>query len=172
MKYIIDIEDEYTKDWVNETPMCKELCIPISVPNRQRTYHVITGFKLEPYTEPDRKAIENETWDLANRIADMSYEDFISCFEGETEEYVYGLPYHEVKAKYEEWKKQKDEIHIGDEVNFGNRKGVVVRLDGDGVNIVWSDGSTVYMDKDDILKTGEFFGWVGEFMEKIRGEIG
>lgn len=72
-KYIIDIEDEYTKDWVNETPMRKELCMPISVPNRQRTYHVTTGFKLEPYTEPDRKAIEDErgiarSWEETGKI--------------------------------------------------------------------------------------------------------
>ena len=78
--------------------------------------------------------------------------------------------YQEAKAKYEAWKKSKEKIHVGDEVIWEDRKGVVVKLDGDGVNIVWSDGSTVYMDKADILKTGEFFGWVEEFMEKIRGE--
>lgn len=102
MKYIVELEDEpcMRENGVNYYT-CK------SAPWYNLGETVIN--RLTPYTEPDRKAIEDETWELAERIADMSYDDFISCFEGETEEYVYGLPYHEVKAKYEEWKKQKED---------------------------------------------------------------
>ena len=171
-KYIIDIDDEYTKDWVNETPMCKELCMPISVPNRQRTYHVLTGFKLEPYTEPDREAIENEVWELAERIADMSYDDFISCFEGETEEYVYGLPYHEVKSKYEAWKQEKEEIRVGDEVIHHGDNCVVVYVGADEVYHVsdkhWS--RCVVQGRQFLTKTGRHFPEVEKLLERMRGE--
>jgi hypothetical protein len=110
MKYIIDIPKEYESDWVNKSSRLGfELCFPINETSTNKKYHIPTGLKLESYTEPDRESIENETWELAERIADMSYDDFISCFEGETEEYVYGLPYHEVKDRYKAWKKQKED---------------------------------------------------------------
>lgn len=108
MKYIIDVPNNgyvSEEDGCLYIPLRSDGCDPLMV----NPTWLLTGYHAEPYIEPDRKAIENETWDLVNRIADMSYEDFISCFEGETEEYVYGLPYHEVKAKYEEWKKQKED---------------------------------------------------------------
>ena len=170
-KYIIDIDDEYAKDWINETPMCKELCMPISVPNRQRTYHVITGFKLEPYTEPDRKAIEDEVWEFATTCIKMDGADSVDVFGDFSPNSFTKYSYQEAKAKYKVWKMRTDDIHVGDEVIFGERRGAVVGLEGDGVYIVWSDGRTVYMDRADILKTGKFFEWVEEFMEKMRGEI-
>ena len=117
MKYIIDIEDEYTKDWVNETPMCKELCMPISVPNRQRTYHVITGLKLEPYTEPDRKAIEDEVWEFATTCTKMDGADSVDVFGGFSLDSFTKYSYQEAKAKYDAWKQEKEEIRVGCEVH-------------------------------------------------------
>lgn len=173
MKYIIDIPKEYESDWVNKSSRLGfELCFPINETATNKKYHIATGLKLESYTEPDREAIENEVWEFATTCTKMDGADSVDVFGGFSLDSFTKYSYQEAKSKYDAWKKQKDEIHIGDEVNFGNRKGVVVRLSDDGVDIVWSDGSTVYMDKDDILKTGKFFEWVEEFMEKMRGEIG
>ena len=70
MKYIIDISKEYESDWVNKSSRFGfELCFPINETATNKKYHIPTGLKLESYTEPDREAIENETWELAERIA-------------------------------------------------------------------------------------------------------
>ena len=59
MKYIIDIPDEYENDYISMSPLVgKEFCYPIRSMNK--TYVIPTGLKIEPYTEPDRKAIEDE----------------------------------------------------------------------------------------------------------------
>lgn len=181
MKYIIDIEDKYTKDWVNETPMCKELCIPISVPNRQRTYHVITGFKLEPYIEPDRKAIEDEVWEFVRELIHcnngkgMTDDELQSCFGYDLYSQVFKqLSYQDVKAKYDAWKKEKEEIHVGDEVKFGSRSGVVVRIDTEpkdsGVNVVCREGNTAYIGMADVTKTGRHFDEVEKLLERMKAE--
>lgn len=176
MKYIIDIPKEYESDWVNKSSRLGfELCFPINETATNKKYYIPTGFKLEPYIEPDRKAIEDETWELAERIADMSYDDFISCFEGETEEYVYGLPYHEVKAKYEEWKKRKDEIRVGDEVIYNGDRVVVTDIFLQDITRLWiegvtSSGKTVEALESDIKKTGRHFAEIEELLKKLGGE--
>ena len=169
-KYIIDIEDEYTKDWINDTPMCKELCMPISVPNRQRTYHVSTGFKLEPYTEPDRKAIEDEVWEFAKKVR---LEDFIDS-NGKLRGYLSSFDtYQEAKAKYELWKKPKDEVRVGDEVveqDF-KWKGVVVDIDDCGeLTIMDRHGMSCSGYKPvHFKKTNRHFPEVEELLKKVRG---
>lgn len=172
-KYIIDIPDDMT--YLNALGYEDGKCVSA------RSYIIPD---LTPYVRSESyidglKEGQNDAWEFVRELIHcnngkgMQDDELQSCFGYELYSQVFKhLSYQEAKAKYDAWKKRKDEIHVGDEVIWGDRKGVVVKLDGDGVNIVWSDGSTVYMDKDDILKTGEFFGWVGEFMEKIRGEIG
>lgn len=175
MKYIIDIEDEYTKDWVNNTPMCKELCMPISVPNRQRTYHVITGFKLEPYTEPDRKAIEDEVWRFASMLMnmhpDVAEDIYWSINGGKGVGVAAEMTYSEAKAKYDAWKKEKDEIRVGDEVadKDGGCKGVVLETFGEHVAVMWTVG-TVCDDygMDKIIKTNRHFDYVEKLLEEMR----
>ena len=170
-KYIIDIEDEYTKDWINDTPMCKELCMPISVPNRQRTYHVRTGFKLELYTEPDRKAIEDEVWKFAKKVR---LEDFIDS-NGKLRGYLSSFDtYQEAKAKYELWKKPKDEVHVGDEVELELSEGVkgLVYIVGEEM----LEGAYLNCDglvpfcwrKEDCRKTGKHFDDIEELLKKMR----
>ena len=151
MKFIIDLPDEIAEASV-------------------RYWKETTDMTLAPYIEPGHKAIEDEVWELAERIADMSYDDFIDCFEGETEEYVYGLPYREVKAKYDVWKKQKEEIHVGDEVKFGDTSGVVVGIDTEDIGIyaVWRDGRTGYMGMRYVTKTGRHFAEIERLLEKMR----
>lgn len=172
MKYIIELEDEpmiansFNQE-VDELWKAKGF--------NSLVFDKYGLYKLTPYTELDRKAIEDETWELAERIADMSYDDFISCFEGETEEYVYGLPYHEVKAKYEEWKKRKDEIRVGDEVIYNGDRVVVTDIFLQDITRLWiegvtSSGKTVEALESDIKKTGRHFAEIEELLKKLGGE--
>lgn len=156
MKYIIDIEDEYTKDWVNET---KELCVPISVPTLQRTYHVITGFKLEPYTDPDRKAIEDEVWENTWKMF-LTPEDFGATM---------GDSYSEAKAKYDVW---KEEIHVGDEVQskYGPLKGIVTKIDKTGLAIISIDGASDGYVPESFYRTGRHFSEIKKIMEKLEND--
>jgi len=85
MKYIIDIPtemDEATARYWNET----------------------TDMTLVPYTEPDRKAIEDEVWEFVRIITDMTEKQRIECFGGATCNLDEYLTYKEAKAKYEAWK--------------------------------------------------------------------
>lgn len=182
MKYIIDIEDEYTKDWVNDTPMCKELCMPISIPNRQRTYYVSTGFKLEPYTEPDRKAIEDEVWEMARLISydgGLKLTDLYECYKSSSiQEVMKNHSYQEAKEKYEAWRKQKDEIRVGDELKqitvSGSPTGakcIVVKTDGDKMNGIGKDGSLIVCSsqvKRWWTKTGRSFPEVVDLLKKMK----
>lgn len=177
-KYIIELPDKNKHIYINENNVLflRGTIFKEKLFGKVETHdvHICTGINAFPYYDPDRKAIENETWDLANRIADMSYDDFISCFEGETEEYVYGLPYQEAKAKYDAWKKEKEEIHVGDEVKFGSRSGVVVRIDTEpkdsGVNVVCREGNTAYIGMADATKTGRHFDEVEKLLERMKAE--
>lgn len=72
MKYIIDVPDNTT--WIQ-----------------------VSTDRLTPYTEPDRKAVEDEVWDFARAINYMGYNDFVSCFSGKTEEAVMNYPTPKLK---------------------------------------------------------------------------
>ena len=157
MKFIIDLPDEIAEASV-------------------RYWKETTDMTLAPYIEPGHKAIEDEVWELAERIADMSYDDFIDCFEGETEEYVYGLPYREVKAKYEIWKRDKEEIHVGDEVTAKTDtdkdmpKGIVTYNNPEQSQflVIKSDGTFSWWHKGGLRKTGRHFDEVEKLLERMR----
>ena len=77
------------------------------------------------HTEPDRKAIEDEVWRIARLIvleADdggLNPSELYRCFGNSSIQDVMKIhSYQEAKAKYEEWKKQKNEIRVGDEVEY------------------------------------------------------
>ena len=152
MKYIIDIPTELaeaTARYWNET----------------------TDMTLVPYTEPDRKTIEDEVWEFVNdAFWSMTQEDIDECYDG-----WFPKSYQEAKAKYEAWLKRKDEtFDTGDEVYDKeiDSKGVILRrYNSDTLDILWDDGSageTIAIKA--ITKTGRHFPEVAELLEKIRGE--
>ena len=64
-KYIIDIPDNRVCDYVGST----HLLMPYTTAGHKGHYD--TGLNLTPYTEPDRKAIEDaqeEAWNLAKKL--------------------------------------------------------------------------------------------------------
>ena len=113
------------------------------------------GTQLEPYTEPDIYShTDNSTgWEL--------YQD-----------------YQKAKERYETWKKQMDEIHIGDEVEYENCKFVVTAEIGNKYHGIHSSNGDIvsfgegdYCSKDNCKKTGRHFPEVVELLEKMRNEL-
>lgn len=69
---------------------------------------------------------------------------------------------------------EQNEIHVGDEVVFGDgQKAVVTKVYREvkrGVIVVCSDGCTKCSTIDSIKKTGDHFPEVGKMLEALRGE--
>ena len=136
MKYTIELEDNSVRDLYGEGEnyyQCKQMpywYLPESLVNR-----------LTPYTEPDRKAIEDEVWGFVNAIYGLSDEELYEIFyDGNYCEHSY----QEAKARYEEWKRRKDEIYAGDEVYYvGDRqkKNVVTSTYSVGFDSIDSNGN-------------------------------
>lgn len=208
MKYIIDIPNADVSRWIGLTPLGKKLYVPISVEDGKE-YLIATEIYAEEYTEPDRNAIDlqhahdienvarmnyskgtEDSWELARRIICPSdcCEDSISAYtkeifnkdRWEIRGIFKDLSYQEAKAKYEEWLKRKDEIHVGDELKQITASGsptgakcIVVKIDGDKMNGIKKDGSLVVCSsqvKRWWTKTGRHFPEVAELLKKMREE--
>lgn len=110
-KYIIDIPEDRIGDFVGST--C--LLMPFTMAKHKGVYN--TNLKLTPYTEPDREAIENEVWELVGNINSMTEEELLDVYGIYEARYIDdNYTYQEAKAKYDAWKKSKEEIRVGDEV--------------------------------------------------------
>ena len=128
---------------------------------------------LEPYTEPDRKDIEDEVWELADYVVRMGSQERNLCFGFNfTTEVTANLTYQEAKSKFEAWLKQKDEIHVGDEVTHTKGyKGIVTYINCELCDVLWDDGCvTEDVYKKEFFKTGRHFDEVADLLEKMRGE--
>lgn len=173
MKYIIDVPNEAIElmgghisifvEPVFKTGDCKHYALRLSKEN------------IEPCTEPNLKAIETEVWDFARAINDMRYDDFVSCFDGKTEEQVYELFYSEVKDAYEAWKKQKEEIHVGDElINHIGKTYIIYDVDDHvayGINLgKYPCTQECFPIRDGYCpkRTGRTFPEVAELVKKMR----
>ena len=173
MKYIIDIPKEYESDWVNKSS--RELCFPINETATNKKYHIPTGLKLESYTEPDRKAIEDEVWELARIVTSMNMQDYMQCF-GEDAALV--MTYQEAKAKYDAWKKEKEEVHVGDEVTAKTDtdkdmpKGIVTYNNPEQSQflVIKSDGTFSWWHKGGLRKTGRHFDEVERLLERMKAK--
>ena len=175
MKYIIDIPDDRIGDFVGST----HLLMPYIMAGHKG--HHDTGLKLIPYTEPDRKAIEDaqgEAWELARKIANMRHEEFSKCFDV-TDDYCEFnimdiMSYSEAKAKYEAWKKQKAEIRVGDELeDDGNIRAVVLDIldaDYESYEVITENGIVDEWQKGIVVKTGRHFDEVEELLKKMKEE--
>lgn len=188
MKYIIEIENEPFGR--NDDPV---------IPHGMDELYRAKGFKslvfdknglnkLTPYTEPDREIIEDEVWELARRIICPSdcCEDSISAHtkeifnkEGwEIRGIFNDLSYQEAKSKYETWLKQKDEIHVGDEVIPTDTQYdtmIVTRIwmddhSRDCLDTLGLDGCICSFLTSNVKKTGRHFPKVAELLKKMRGE--
>ena len=166
MKYIVDIPSEL---------VLKDDGYSFSDGNS----YCITGnlSKLTPYAEPDRNVIEDEVWEFVKKIECLTVGETEDCFDVEYE----GIPfvanmfsYQEAKARYEAWKKQKDEIHVGDEYSDVGEVFVVTNINNSDIaSVIFTDGSVDEFSKKELRecrKTGRHFPEVAELLEKMRGE--
>ena len=194
MKYIVDLPDAYT----SESALLGDiLSIPICLEGGKR-YGIPTGIKLEPYTEPDSKTVDlqyardienvarmnynegaKDAWELARKLTHPSngglYENekkeiFDRC---NSDSVLIEMSYQEAKEKYEAWRKQKDEIHVGDEIDIDGEITVVTMVNKHGeILSVDCDGMTYYYYVESQLKrakkTGRHFYEVEDFLKKMR----
>jgi len=139
--------------------------------------YCITGnlSKLTPYIEPDRKAIEDEVWDFIKEIECLTRGEAEDCFDVEYD----GIPfvanmfsYQEAKAKYDAWKKEKEEIRVGDEVKHRGLNYVVGYVGADQVYHLIDKNwlRTVVQGGYQLIKTGRHFPEVAELLEKMRSK--
>jgi len=168
MKYVLEFDDEPNKDFENAYYSCKQ------IPWWGVSKEIIK--RLTPYTEPDRKAIEDEVWEFASMLMnmhpDVAEDIYWSMNGGKGIGVAAEMTYQEAKAMYEAWKKRKEEIHVGDEVedNYGTR-GIVFGIDGtDLLGVCWEDErmSHFFWPKSYCRKTGRHFSEAEELMKKIR----
>ena len=173
MKYIIDVPEEAVGFMDGEMSFFVE---PKIKDERRRHYVFrIDEEDVSIYTEPNRKVIEDEVWSfvdfLENKLMASDYDDIFD----DNSPYDH-MTYQEAKAKYDEWKdkwkKEKEEIRVGDEVaNLTDYKGVVVKIyDDKTVNIMWDNGNVGNCKTNTFHKTGRHFDEVAELLEKMRGE--
>ena len=176
-KYIIDIPDDKKYAYLSDTdiPSIKFLKIPLCAgENDMKTISIPTFLMLKPYTEQDRKAIEDEVWDLAQKLCEMNQDQWVSCFGADSSlKSPSDYDYQEAKAKYEAWKKQKDEICVGDEVIYNSRtRAVVLKPETKEKygTILTSEFDTIVVTHDELEKTGRHFPEIAELLKKMKEE--
>lgn len=161
MKYIIDIPDDRVCDYAGST----HLLIPYIMAGHKG--HHDTGLNLTPYTEPDRKAIEDEVWRFARGLLNYTDDDWETI----TNMLLLDIPYQEAKAKYEAWKKKKNEIRVGDEVTLDyNVRLVVVTIDnGTSVQGIDENGECFEcIELKELEKTGRHFDEIEELLKRMK----
>ena len=160
-KYIIDIPDKYEKCYA-QSPS-ETLYIPMQVGTYDYNIWVGTGLSVIPYTEPDedeiRQMAHEEAWDFATSCIDMDGKDFYECFKSDSVYYLTECTYSEVKTKYDEWKRKKEEIHAGSIVK--DEKGIMIAVtaveDGQVHGFKLDDGIVCYRELSSVNKTGKYF---------------
>lgn len=171
MRYIIEFEDEYS---MNEGGMKYHQCK--QVPYWSVSHGIIKN--LTPYTEPDRKAIEDEVWEFGKKCLKMDGNDFYEIFGSCDALCLTNFSYQEAKDEYEAWKKSKEEIRVGDEVEYppNKAKGIVIKCHVPDVYAevdkyaVFTGTSVEYLPIEWLTKTGRVFPEVAELLKKMREE--
>ena len=175
-KYIVDVPDAAVEFMDGEMIFS----IEPKIRDLEGMHYVVRIAKedVTSYTEPDRKAIEDEVWELADYMCRMGVQERDLCFGFQsTTEVTANLSYQEAKSKFEAWLKQKDEIRVGDEVEYecnGRVRFVVLGIVGRTAHgfkypcDCYDAGE--YCDIDELTKTGRHFDEVEELIKKMRGE--
>lgn len=169
MKYIIDVPEDRIKDGKLNLYAEVESLLPTRIQ---------TGIKCKPYTEPDRKAIEDKVWEFVGKIQKMTCEQMhkvLGIIAPNYDDFCNEISYQDAKAKYEEWREQKYEIHEYDEIisEVPDNKAVIVRIDCWGQwHCINADGSfMVEINQQGYWrKTGRSFPELGDVIKKMGEE--
>ena len=170
----------------------------IDIPNEiaeasARYWNEATNMTLVPYTEPSQKTIDlqhahdienvaimnynegaEDAWEFASMLMnmhpDVAEDIYWSMNGGKGIGVAAEMTYSEAKAKYEAWKKKKEEIHVGDEVKYRGDNCVVVYVGADEVYHLsdkhWS--RCVVQGRQFLTKTGRHFEEVEKLLERMR----
>ena len=166
MKYIIDVPEDRIS--------AGRLRVLADMENSM-TYWIETGIRVTPYEEPSDTA--EDAWSFAGRIigfADdaLSCKDLGDCYGTEDAcEIIDRLSYGEAKEQYEAWKKEKDEIHVGDEVGWGDSEPFVVLTVGESGQPYYRGITASGMLVECYVKykkTGRHFPEAAELLKKMR----
>ena len=173
-KYIIDIPEKemvYLNIWKCEDGKCVWI----------DTHNTLD---LKPYTASESyidglKKGQNDAWEFARKL---THPRNGGLYENEKKEIfdrrnsdsvLIGMSYQEAKAKYEAWKREKDKICVGDEVETesGNKACVLYENpDGTQMFVFKADGTATWWSKCAIHKTGKNHPEVAELLKKMREE--
>lgn len=163
MKYIIEIEEMPFISEGSEMQLFKATEFNSLVFDRNGLE------KLTPYDESaaEQRGRE-EAWKLIKAIGKMSDDDMADCFGTSV---IVNLSYTEAREKYEAWKKEKEEIKIGDEVRHKYEPRDIMVYTGTEpgyASCIKSNGRVVIRRADEIERTGRHFPEVAELLEKMR----
>ena len=185
-KYIIDVPDAAVEFMDGEM----NFFVEPKIKDERRRHYVLRIDKedVSIYTESDRKAIEDEVREFVRELIHcnsgkgMADDELQSCFEYDLYSQVFKhLSYQEAKARYEEWRKQKEKIRVGDEVAQLSQNGtptgntcVVTKIVGDeilkGIIQTGEVVSCSSQPKKWWRKTGRHFDEVERLLERMRAE--
>jgi len=176
MKYVIDIPDKAI-DFMGGRDHVSVFVEPEYKVGDCKHYALrISKEDIEPYTEPDQEAIEDEVWKFARGLLNYTDDDWETI----TNMLLLDIPYQSAKASYEAWLKRKYEIRVGDEVVYADdpnkEKAIVLRLYQPKqyktlADILCEDGTVVKMIKvENLAWTGRHFDEVEDMLKKMKGE--
>ena len=168
MKYIIDVPEDRIS--------AGRLRVLADMENSM-TYWIETGIRVTPYEEPSGTV--EDVWKMVCHIlkspdvGGMSLDNLEECFGTNSLSHIGEMSYVEVREKYDTWKKQKDEIHVGDEVNVDGYKGVVTWVNethAEGFCIFKTHLTRFYRMIGNLVKTGRHFEKAVEFLKEMKEE--
>ena len=168
MKYIIDVPEDRIS--------AGRLRVLADMENSM-TYWIETGIRVTPYEEPSGTV--EDVWKMVCHIlkspdvGGMSLDNLEECFGTNSLSHIGEMSYVEVREKYDAWKKQKDEIHVGDEVNVDGYKGVVTWVNethAEGFCIFKTHLTRFYRMIGNLVKTGRHFEKAVEFLKEMKEE--
>ena len=168
MKYIIDVPEDRIS--------AGRLRVLADMENSM-TYWIETGIRVTPYEEPSETA--EDAWKMICHVlkyvddGGMSWDDIENCFGTDNLSHIVELSYTEAREMYEAWKKQKEEIHVGDEVNVDGYKGVVTWVNethAEGFCIFKTHLTRFYRMIGNLVKTGRHFEKAVEFLKEMKEE--
>ena len=142
---------------------------------------------LKPYTASESyidglKEGQNDAWEFASMLMnmhpDVAEDIYWSMNGGKGIGVAAEMTYQEAKARYDEWQKQKEKIHVGDEViplDTQYDTMIVTKIwtseyCSEWVDTISSDGKVYSFLKTNITKTGRHFPEVAELLKKMREE--
>ena len=186
-KYLLEIEEN--KDgsfaWSNFAPYTEPDLEQVRKEGYQKGYE--TGYE-DGYDEPGKNQQEAyqrglaDAWEAAKRIgSDSRYGlekmgfDFSRC---DVADYnpswfvVKNCSASECIEKIRKYEQRQEEIQVGDEVFYGNTKGIVIRPEDSDryASVFTAFGEHISAENKDLTKTGRHFPEIATVLEKMREE--